>query len=362
MAEMRVGLLIYGSLETISGGYLYDRMLVKHLRRQGDHVEIISLPWRNYARHLLDNFSRSLLNKCLNLQVDVLIQDELNHPSLAWLNSKLHAPYPIIALVHHLRANEQRPGWQNAVYRQVEHRYLDSVDGFIFNSQTTKHSVARISPIAQRPAVIATPAGDRFSPEIAATEITARAQQPGPLRLIFLGNLIPRKGLHTLVESISQLEPGCCTLDVVGGLDADSNYAQRIFQKVKRAGLAASIRFHGAQSDNALENLFRNSQVLVVPSSYEGFGIVYLEGMGFGLPAIGTTQGAASEIIIHGETGFLIKPDDAAGLAVLLRNLCQDRNLLAALGMAARQRYQQFPLWEQSMVKIRSFLLNLTGK
>ena len=44
---MRIGLVIYGSLDTLSGGYLYDRMLDEHLRRQGDEVEIISLPWRN---------------------------------------------------------------------------------------------------------------------------------------------------------------------------------------------------------------------------------------------------------------------------------------------------------------------------
>jgi len=359
---MRIGLLIYGSIETISGGYLYDRKLVEHLRTQGDHVELISLPWRNYPRHLLDNFSRSLLNKCLNLQVDVLIQDELNHPSLAWLNNRLRVPFPIISLVHHMRCDELRPGWQNTIYRKIERCYLDAVDGFIFNSHTTKDSVARVSPINKRSWTIATPAGDRFDPAIEATDITARAQQSGPLRLIFLGNLIPRKGLHTLVESISLLEPGCCTLDVVGGFDADSSYAQCIFQKVKYGGLEAKIRFHGAQSDDALEKLLANSQVLVVPSSYEGFGIVYLEGMGFGLPAIGTTQGAASEIITHGETGFLIKPDDATGLAILLQKLCQDRKFVAGLGMAAHQRCKQFPGWEQSMAKIRSFLLNLTGK
>ncbi len=201
---MRVGLLIYGSLETISGGYLYDRMLVEFLRAQGDYVEIISLPWRNYPRHLLDNFSRSLLKKCLKLEIDVLIQDELNHPSLAWLNNKLQqVPFPIISLVHHLRCDELRPIWQNTFYRQVERCYLDSVDGFIFNSQTTKNSVAQVSPIKDRPWIIATPAGDRFDPEIEAAKIIARAQQPDPLRLIFLGNLIPRKGLHILVETLT---------------------------------------------------------------------------------------------------------------------------------------------------------------
>ena len=360
---MRVGLLIYVSLKTISGGYLYDRKLVEYLHAQGDHVEIISLPWRNYPRHLLDNFSRSLLKKCLNLQVDVLIQDELNHPSLAWLNNRLRVPFPIISMVHHLRCDELRAGWQNTFYRQVERRYLDSVDGLIFNSQTTKNSVAQVSPLNKRPWLIATPAGDRFDPKlIDTTDIVNRAQQSGPLRLIYLGNLIPRKGLHTLIESISQLEQGCCILEVVGGFDGNPGYAQRILQQVKHAGLEASIRFHGAQSDEALVHLFENSQVLVVPSSFEGFGIVYLEGMGFGLPAIGTTQGAASEIIIHGETGYLIQPEDSVGLAFILRNLCQDRELLAALSIAARQRYQQFPVWEQSMEKARCFLLNMTGK
>ncbi len=54
---MKIGLVIYGSLDTLSGGYMYDRMLVDYLRAEGDTVEIISLPWRNYAAHLTDNLS-----------------------------------------------------------------------------------------------------------------------------------------------------------------------------------------------------------------------------------------------------------------------------------------------------------------
>ena len=52
---MKLGLVIYGSLDTVSGGYLYDRKLAEYLRAQGDEVEIISLPWRSYAAHLTDN-------------------------------------------------------------------------------------------------------------------------------------------------------------------------------------------------------------------------------------------------------------------------------------------------------------------
>src|SRR5436190_8556387 len=135
---MHIGLVIYGLLDTISGGYLYDRKLVEYLRAQGDTVEIISLPWRNYAAHLMDNFRFRLPNVVAseakqspnNQPFDILIQDELNHPSLIWANQGKH-PYPIVSLVHHLRCSELRPQWQNDFYRIVEKKYLQSVDGFI---------------------------------------------------------------------------------------------------------------------------------------------------------------------------------------------------------------------------------------
>src|SRR5574340_650543 len=124
---MKIGFVIYGSLDTMSGGYLYDRKLVEYLRKQGDMVEIISLPWRNYFSHLTDNFQFRLPSG-----FDVLIEDELNHPSLLIANSQPH-PCPVISIVHNLRSSEKRPAWQNAMYRQIEKQYLSSPDGFIFN-------------------------------------------------------------------------------------------------------------------------------------------------------------------------------------------------------------------------------------
>jgi hypothetical protein len=53
---MRIGFVVYGPLDTLNGGYLYDRKLIEYLRAQGDTVEIIPLSWRNYAAHLTDNF------------------------------------------------------------------------------------------------------------------------------------------------------------------------------------------------------------------------------------------------------------------------------------------------------------------
>src|SRR4030067_2729018 len=109
---MRVGLMIYSSLESISGGYLYARQLVEYLLGAGDAVEVISLPWRDYARHLLDNLSRELGERLLNARLDVLLQDELIHPSLFLLNKRLRErfPYPLVSFVHHLPSSARAPG------------------------------------------------------------------------------------------------------------------------------------------------------------------------------------------------------------------------------------------------------------
>ncbi len=362
---MRIGLLIYGSLETLSGGYLYDRKLVEYLRAQGDKVEIISIPWRSYPLHLTDNFSAGLQARLERLEVDVLLQDELNHPSLFWLNKKLDLPYPVISIVHHLRCSELRPGWQNQLYARVERHYLQSVDGFIFNSQSTRQSVeAQGIDLGRRPWVVAYPAGSRFekqptpgaAPILTDPEILRRASEPGPLRLVFAGSLIARKGLHTLLDALATIPAGLCELDIAGSPNADPAYARRVRQQVQWLGLKKTVRFHGALADAALSALFAQAQVMVTPSSYEGFGIVYLEGMSFGLPAIASTAGAAHELITPDENGFLIKPESSTELALHLHNLAKDRPMLGRMGLAARRRYESFPSWEQSAAQIREFL------
>lgn len=345
---MKLGLLIYGSLETLSGGYLYDRKLVEYLWNRGDTVEIISLPWRNYAAHLTDNFHFRLPRG-----LDLLLQDELNHPSLLTANRWPH-PYPIISLVHHLRCSEQRSAWQNWLYRLVEKIYLESVDGFIFNSQSTKRVVSRMLG-SRKPNVIAYPPTDRFGQGMTERPVETRAREPGPLRVLFLGNVIHRKGLHTLLEAVRLAKPDI-RLDVVGSLKAEPAYSRRMQTRVESVSLKSHITFHDALRDDQLTDRLKSAHVLAVPSSYEGFGIVYLEGMAFGLPAIGTTAGGASEIIKDGETGYLVSPGDAATLAERLSMLAEDRELLMELSVNALETYRQQPTWEETASQIRDFL------
>jgi glycosyltransferase involved in cell wall biosynthesis len=347
---MKIGLIIYGSLDTVSGGYLYDRKLVEYLRTHGDTVEIISLPWRNYAAHLIDNFRFRLPP-----DLDILIQDELNHPSLIGANRGRH-PYPLVSLVHHLRCSERRPAWQNAMYGIVEKKYLQSVDGFIFNSRTTQEVVGRVIGNSKS-GLVAYPPTDRFGEPISEQEIKERANGD-EFRILFLGNVIYRKGLHTLLAAVNGL-PSTVKVDIVGGSTSEPRYAYEMERYVLTHGLSSIVKFHGALDNEPLIKMYKQSHVMVVPSSYEGFGIVYLEGMGFGLPAIGTTAGGASEIITHGADGYLIRPEDVSSLAGHLNVLNTDRNLLVRLSLNAVKRYRSQPTWDETARSIREFLYKM---
>jgi glycosyltransferase involved in cell wall biosynthesis len=360
---MHIGLLLYGSLDKLSGGYLYDRKLVAYLEARGDNVEIISLPRRNYVRHLSDNLSSSFRRRLLRLQADVLLQDELNHPSLFILNHYLRGSinYPIVTIIHLLRSAVGHPVCRNYVYRRIERSYLSSVDGFIYNSLATRQAAEQLltdTNIWRHPSLVAYPGGNRFNPKISNAEIVRRAQSD-VLRLLFLGNVIPRKGLHIVLKALRQLSTDQWMLTVIGNMDANPSYSRAINRQITRNRLSTHVRFAGIVADSELADYLRASHLLVMPSSYEGYGIVYSEGMGFGLPAVGTNEGAAKEIITHNQDGFLISPGDYIALADHLEELAQNRQHLSEMSLAAHNRYQSLPTWEECTKNIRAFLTRI---
>ncbi|MGZ4892222.1 MAG: glycosyltransferase, partial [Halobacteriota archaeon] len=246
---MRIGLVIYGSLDTLSGGYLYDRTLVAVLRAVGDSVAIISLPRRNYLRNLGDNFSPDLRRRLLGLHVDIMLQDELNHPSLFLLNRRVRERIscPVVSVVHLLTSSLNHPAWQNSFYRSVESRYLAGVEGLIYNSPTTRREAERLLKVARaqpRESLIAYPGSDRLNPQISDEELKNRALN-GPLRLLFLGNVIPRKGLHIALKALERLPNDQWTLTAVGNPHAHPSYARAISRQIAQAGLAANVQFAG---------------------------------------------------------------------------------------------------------------------
>jgi glycosyltransferase involved in cell wall biosynthesis len=208
-----------------------------------------------------------------------------------------------------------------------------------------------------KPSVVAFPPTDRFGEAISEEEIRERSKRK-ELSILFLGNVIERKGLLTLLQAVCQLPATSYQLDIVGSLTTDPIYAQKMRVYVTANSLTSRVTFHSSLNNQPLIDKLKSAHVLVVPSSYEGFGIVYLEGMGFGLPAIGTTLGAASEVIEDGRTGFLIQPGDVPGLAEKLQLLSERRDILLEMSLAARSRYLRQPKWDKTASKIREFLLS----
>lgn len=353
---MRIGLLIVGDLNSLSGGYLYNRKLVAYLQRHGEHVEIISLPPRPYWRQLADNFFRPLLEQIAAARLDILIQDEMAHPALFYLNRRLGVP--VVTLIHLLTSFDRQPWYSGWFYRWLETRYLRSVRGLIANSRTTLEQTRSLLANRLPPYCLAVPAGDRFAeekPEDA--DIVQRVlHQPGPFKIALVGNVIRRKGLHVLLRALAELPAEDMQVTVAGRLDMEPRYVREIQALIDTLQLQDRVRLLGPQSEPELAALYRSQHVMALPSAYESYGIVYVEAQQFGLPVIGTTAGAAKEIIRPGWNGFLIDPDDSKRLAELLQILHRNRPLLLELSRNALTAFAGHPGWDDSCRTIRQYL------
>jgi glycosyltransferase involved in cell wall biosynthesis len=355
---LHIGLLIYGQLNYPSGGFLYDRKLVEHLQSTGHKVTIFSQAWASPFGKIAQNWDRALLQKILASDLDVLIQDELNHASLFIINKKLkkQSSIPIIALVHHLRLSEApSPG---KLSQWIEGQYLQSVDSFLVNSATTERSLApwieddRLVQVAQ-------PGGDRLDTINDPAEIRKRAAQAGPLRVLFVGSLTIRKQAHLILEAINLLPKGLINATFAGDTNADAEYVKQLDAQVKELDISEYVRFIGHVENQRLIKELENAHVFVLPSSYEGFGIAFLEAMAFGLPAIGINTGGAADIIEHEFNGFLLNKSESKELAKWLSLLANDRKLLATMGKAAYSSFEKFPTWQESMALAQKFIIEM---
>ncbi|MDO9162900.1 MAG: glycosyltransferase family 4 protein [Methylococcaceae bacterium] len=356
---MRIGLLIYGEMETLSGGYLYNRKLVSYLRSQGEQVEIISLLPRSYWRHFGDNFSQTCLQLIAAANIDILVEDAMVHPSVVLLNRRISRQIniPVITLVHLLTSIDHHPCYSAWLFRAIERRYLQSVSGIIANSQTTLMQIRELLNDRLPPYCLAVPAGDNFSDvNIDIDAISQRALRPGPLQILVVGNVIRRKGLHVLIQALRQLPTEDFQVTVAGRLDMELDYVKQIQALIESSHLQERVILKGPVQGQALAELYRQHQLMVLPSAYESYGIVYVEAQQFGLPVIGTTAGAAKEIINHGDNGYLIPPEDQYALAELLQTLHRDRRLLLQLSRNALAAFAHQPSWTQSCEIIRQYL------
>lgn len=102
-------------------------------------------------------------------------------------------------------------------------------------------------------------------------------------------------------------------------------------------GVERAVYFHGVVSDSELAQHYADASVFVMPSRSEGFGFAFLEAMAAGTPAIGGALDAAPEVIIDGETGYIVDPTSVDGVRSRIALLLADESLRLRMGQAARE-------------------------
>lgn len=194
-------------------------------------------------------------------------------------------------------------------------------------------------------------------PEVLTVESPAVKQNTIP-KLLFLSNLLIDKGVFTLLDACKILKNKGYqfTCDFVGGETADIN-AERFNVEVTKRGLNEQICYKGKKYGVEKEEILKNADLFIFPTYYsnECFPLVLLEAMQQGLPCISTNEGGIADIIIPNETGYIIPPKSAQGLADKIEILLKDNSLRIAMGNKGLERYKHlFTLnaFEQRIVSI----------
>lgn len=420
---MRLAFVVYGGLDELSGGFIYDRSLVAALRADGVEVDEVALPWPDApAAAALQDLEPLPLPRPLGAYAAV-IEDELCHPSLVRRNEILRgAGVPVVALVHNLGARDEAA-------RALERRYLLGVDGVV---AVCRHTLAEVQALCAPPGGLSVPGGSSGpsngsaapprgssappragglpdatgaawrlvpGPEMIASDpafaprtlvlppgrdhfgaldvatVVARPARAGPLRVLFVGVLAPHKGLHRLIEAWpSDL---AARLDVVGPLapvigpgrvpaGSVSGYVAELRAVATARGLGQRVTFHGLLRGAELEAAYTNADVLVLPSEREAYPLVVLEAMGFGVPSLVTSVGGADELVEDGQTGWLLNPTTPGTWIARLRELTDTGSMprarLMGVRRAARTRHASHATWAQAGRALWGFLACLVAE
>ena len=221
---------------------------------------------------------------------------------------------------------------------------LQRCDGLIASSRFTREQV-RTRPGPWPAIAVVHPMADLIDAQ--------RTPEPVPrdLTLLTVARLEASeryKGHHLVLAALADLrQDGALPAGLRWRVVGDGNDRAALEMEASRLGLTPWVRFLGSLSDQALAQELRQCSLLLMPSAYgitaegracgEGFGIVYLEAAQAGRASIACREGGQTDLIVDGQTGWLIEPQ-ASALGQLIRQLIHDASDLNASGERARQR------------------------
>jgi glycosyltransferase involved in cell wall biosynthesis len=193
--------------------------------------------------------------------------------------------------------------------------------------------------------IIVTPLGvdlEVFSP-------IQRHEESRPLRFIFVGAVGARKGVPVLLDAWRQLSPRGAEMWLAGSVE---NRHRRVIPALP------GLRMLGKVPHRELAGVLGKCDVLVLPSFFEGFGLVLLEALAMGMPIIATDATAAPDLITDGVEGCIVPVGDSVALAGAMQRLIESRAELPRMSAAARGTAEQYSWdaygdrWNETLQKV----------
>ena len=333
---MRLALLVPGSLDQLTGGYLFARRIVDGLRARGDVVAVTEL---DGCFPDADGEARDAAAAALGGTGggEAVVIDGLALAGFEACLAAEAARLRLIAWVHHPLADETGLDERaRARFRGIEASLLPRCRGVICPSDATAQAVAAYGVAPARLAV---------APPGTAKPARARsAAAPGDaLRLLTVATATPRKDWR---------------LRCIGSLQRDPAYVASLRQAIAAQGLAERVTLQDEIPPEALDEAYAAADLFVLPSFHEGYGMALAEAMAHGLPILATSAGAIPTTVPEA-AGILVAPGDADALAEALSRLIEEPALRARLAAGAAAAGRALPDWDEAVTRWRNGVARL---
>lgn len=341
---IRAVFAIPGDLDTPTGGYAYDRQVMRGLPGQGIAIRHLPLPdgFPFPAPEAVAETGRLLASVPADevLLVDGLALGVLPPEMLRGLAA------PLIAVHHHpLGLETGLTHEQGEAMLAAEKAATACARHVIVTSPTTAAILAERGFAPPPPVTVAIPG-------------LARAEKArgsgGGFEILCVGTVVPRKGYDVLVDALALMRGHAWHCTIIGGLDRDLACAAALRAQIAAAGLDDRITLTGALSES-LQAYRDRADVFASPSRYEGYGMALASAMAAGLAIISTTA-PAIPATVPPEAGILVPPENPRAFAGALLSVMQDPALRQRLGDGGHAHAATLPGWDDTAAIIANVI------
>lgn len=337
-----------GDIRNLTGGYGYDRELIKELIRLGIHVQLLALSAE------FPNPSAATLITTAQLFADLptgatVIVDGLVFGVMDEIAARESQRLKLIALCHHPLALETGiTALEAQQLKTSETRAIAAARAAIVTSAMTARILMSDFAVPSTKITLAWP-GTPSQPVFAACD------NDTPL-LLTLATLTKRKGHDLLIHALAQLTHLPWHARFVGGMNFDPQWAAYLQQLVAKNNLQGRVHFVG-NVDN-VRSEFLHADLFVLPTYFEGYGMAFAEALAFGLPIIGTNAGALPDLI-PADAGILVPAGDEQALTDALQQLLSIREYRLQLRAGAQRAAQTLPSWQDCAQRVAALIFRV---